>query len=146
MNHSGMNEKKIGLVFFYCTQQGEKVSHLLMEWDDAPLVELRKVALPCSGKLEVFFLLKALENGAEGVALLGCPEEECRYFIGSERAKNRLRITGKLLGEIGLERDRVRRFVLKKDAGSTDIDALRQWIEYIKGLNPFHRDSEGCAG
>ena len=36
------------------------------------------IGLPCAGKLDPDFLLKALSLGADGVLVLACPEENCR--------------------------------------------------------------------
>ena len=32
--------------------------------------EVRKIKLPCSGKLDILYLMKAFETGADGVAIL----------------------------------------------------------------------------
>ena len=96
--------------------------------------KIRKVALPCSGKLEVSFLLKALENGADAVAIFGCPEGECHYLVGSTRAKNRVRYARRILGDIGLEEERVRRFVLADPAPAGETGSLAEWIGQVESM------------
>ena len=44
---------------------------------------IRMIKLPCTGKLEVIHLLKALEAGADGVYAAGCMEGECHYLKGN---------------------------------------------------------------
>ena len=132
----GMTE----LVYFYCQHQEERIVEILRR-SEAEGVRIRKSALPCSGKLEVSFLLKALENGAAGVALFACPEEECHYAVGSTRAKNRFRHTARILKEIGLQEDRIQRFVLEGLSQSTSLDGVSSWVEKMA-----RRESHERAG
>ncbi len=123
--------------FFYCQHQSERMSRVLQKWEGPDGCRIRKVALPCSGKLEVSFLLKALENGAAGVALFGCPEEECSYMIGSRRSGNRFRYAGRILRDVGLPEDRVRRFIFERPPKEVDLEDLSQWMEKIRaGADP----------
>ena len=103
---------------------------------------IRKVALPCSGKLETSFLLKALESGADGVALFGCPEGECHYLVGSTRAKNRVGYARRILREIGLEEDRVRRFVLENQTQLEEMDSLNAWVQKVQSMRGLHENSK----
>lgn len=118
---------------FYCTRQGEKVSRILQEMNGTA-VKVRKSALPCSGKLEVFQLTRALENGADGVVVFGCPEEHCRYVIGSTRAEGRVQYAGKILETIGLGRERVHRFVLDGQSNPGAMNEFALWLGKIAAL------------
>lgn len=73
--------------------------------------ELKVISLPCSGKVNVPYLVKAFESGAHGVMVVTCGEEDCQYIQGSFRAKNRVRavddLVDDLMAEIGLGRDRI---------------------------------------
>ena len=102
--------------------------------------KIRKVALPCSGKLEVSFLLKALENGADAVAIFGCPEGECHYLVGSTRAKNRVRYARRILGDIGLEEERVRRFILAEPTPSGEMGSLTEWVNKIESMGGLNKN------
>jgi coenzyme F420-reducing hydrogenase delta subunit len=130
------------ITIFYCTHQREKVNQILDGVNGSAGLKVRKVALPCSGKLEVFQLTKALENGADGVVLFGCPEGECRYVVGSSRAKGRVSYAGKILETIGLEKDRVRRFVLEGQPGQETLRAISVWVEKIKTMGSFLENSQ----
>ena len=130
------------ITIFYCTHQRERVKQILEGVNGSAVLKIRKVALPCSGKLEVFQLTKALENGADGVALFGCPEGECRYVVGSSRAKGRVSYAGKILETIGLEKDRVRRFVLEGQPGQETLRAISVWVEKIKTMGSLLENSQ----
>ena len=129
------------LAIFYCQHQTDRMIQALGNLKNPAGSRIRKVALPCSGKLEVSFLLKALENGADGVALFGCPEGECHYLVGSTRAKNRVRYARRVLREIGLEEERVQRFVLADQITPGEMDSLTVWAEKIQSMSGLHGNS-----
>ena len=123
------------LAIFYCQHQTDRIAQILGNLRTLAGLRIRKVALPCSGKLEVSFLLKALENGANGVALFGCPEGECHYLVGSTRAKNRVQYARRILSEVGLEEERIRRFVFADQPIPGEMDSLMAWAEKIQSLS-----------
>ena len=128
------------VTIFYCQNQTQTVAEVLRSLQAQGGLQIRKVAIPCSGKFEVLYLFKALEKGADGVALFGCPEEGCRYLVGSSRAKGRMRYAAKILEAIGVEPERVCRFVLPGPAAedATDpIGMVSDWIAKIKTMGPL---------
>ena len=127
-----MKETKVTLTVFYCHHQAERVTPILKEWNGSGGIDLKKIALPCSGKLEVFHVTKALEKGADGVAIFGCPEGGCQYIVGSQRARGRIRYTQKILKAIGIEEDRVRRFILEDHSQDEGTEAFSAWVRNIQ--------------
>jgi coenzyme F420-reducing hydrogenase delta subunit len=67
-------------------------------------VQINAISLPCSGRVNLLYLLKAIETGADGVLLLTCPIGECTYIQGNLRAQKRIEAVDDLLVEAGLER------------------------------------------
>jgi len=63
---------------------------------------LRLVALPCSSKVQTPHLLKILEQGAQGVLVVACPETACRFLVGSGRVRNRIDYVRGLLDQAGV--------------------------------------------
>ena len=131
------NDKK-QFAFFYCVQQTDRVTQLVQSLEGSGNVEIRKISLPCSGKLEVFYLTKALETGADGVVLFGCLEEQCQYLIGSKRAMGRIRYAQNILKQIGLEGDRIHRLVFENHSPLENLKVLSDWIEKIKSMGSLH--------
>ena len=132
-----MENSTVHITVFYCAQQGEKIGQILEGLNGGGAKKFRRVPLPCSGKLEVFQLTKALEGGADGVALFGCPEESCRYLVGSSRARGRVAYTGIILEEIGLGKDRVRRFVQGDQDPTKTAHEIAEWIDRIRSWGPI---------
>jgi F420-non-reducing hydrogenase iron-sulfur subunit len=101
-----INHKKTKLHIFYCSNcsDGSELDRLPRDGED---VEYTVISLPCSGKADLLYLLKAFETGADGLALITCPKNECRYLEGNLRAPKRVEETNRLLEEAGMGRDRV---------------------------------------
>jgi coenzyme F420-reducing hydrogenase delta subunit len=129
-----MENSKVHITIFYCSQQEERVHQILTGLNGSGGGKFRRIPLPCSGKVEIIHLTRALENGADGVALFGCSEGACRYLVGSSRARGRVAQTGRILEEIGVEKDRLRRFVLGNQVPDETARELGDWVEKIRSL------------
>jgi F420-non-reducing hydrogenase iron-sulfur subunit len=100
-----MNGRSSKIYVFYCTTSYDQTQ--LMQNYSPPGNEMKVVSLPCSGKLDILYLIKAFETGADGVAVMMCKEGECRYLEGNMRAKKRAEVVEELLKETGLGEGRV---------------------------------------
>ena len=97
---------------------------------------IRMIKLPCTGKLEVIHLLKALEAGADGVYAAGCLEGECHYLKGNLWAKKRVGYVKKLLEEIGIDPGRVEMYNMSSAMGPQVAETAREFTARIRGLGP----------
>jgi len=79
---------------------------------------IRMIKLPCTGKLEVIHLLKAIEAGADGVYAAGCLEGECHYLKGNLWARKRVEHVKRLLEEVGIEPERVEMYNMSSAMGA----------------------------
>ena len=59
---------------------------------------VRVLRLPCTGKIEVNYLLAAFERGVDGVIVAGCLEGGCHFLEGNLRARRRVERRQELLG------------------------------------------------
>lgn len=94
------------------------------------------IRVPCSGKVDVLHLLRAIQRGADGVYVVGCLEGACHYKQGNYRAKERVNHVRQLLEEVGLEGDRVRMYNLSSGEGPTFAAYAREMTEHIRSLGP----------
>lgn len=76
-----------------------------MQWTESGM-HVRVKLVPCSGKIDIRYMLHALEGGKLGVCVITCPHGECTLAQGNYRADIRVRALRKLLVEIGLDADR----------------------------------------
>lgn len=108
---------------------------------------IRIIKLPCTGKLEVIHILKALEAGADGVYAAGCMEGECHYLKGNLWARKRIGYVKTLLTEMGIEPERVEMYNMSSAMGPRFAEVATEFTERIKGLgpNPLRRDGTSPA-
>ncbi len=57
--------------------------------------------MPCSGKVDIQYLLKSIETGSDAVVLVGCKSSECKFLQGNLRARKRIGAVGEILDESG---------------------------------------------
>ena len=92
--------------------------------------------LVCTGKLQVSALLKAFEDGADGVYVAGCPADECHNMKGSRRAAKRVLAVKKALKELGVEPERIEMYHLQRGFHPEFIDAAQEMDKRITNLGP----------
>jgi len=100
------DHKKTKLHIFYCSNcfDGTEFDRMSREEEG---VEYTIISLPCSGKADLLYLLKAFETGADGLALVTCPKNECHHLEGNLRAPKRAEEANRLLEEAGMGPERV---------------------------------------
>ncbi len=99
---------------------------------------VKTISLPCSGKVDIPYLLKAYETGADGVVIVTCPKNECRHFEGNLRAHRRAEAVESLLEEIGLPAGRIAVFECgEQDAGCV-LGEINQFMDRVRNLPPTH--------
>ena len=97
---------------------------------------LRVVRLPCSGKLDALHVLRAFEEGADGVCLVACTEDNCHHIDGSRRARQRITYLQGLLKEIGLEPERLAVLTASSAMDGGFPQAAAEMTEKVRQLGP----------
>lgn len=107
---------------------------------------VKLLKLPCTGKVDVEYILKAFEKGADGVYVVACPLGNCHHLEGNVRATRRIAYAKKLLDEIGLGGNRVEIFYMSGGQGGAFAEAARTMTERIRrmGPNPLRMRDGGC--
>ena len=88
------------LVAFCCANSSAKAAELSKAPFQVDAVTVRLAQLACSSKIQVLHLLRALETGADGVALWTCPQDSCRFGRGCLRAAKRIERARRILDQI----------------------------------------------
>lgn len=94
------------------------------------------IQLPCSGRVDILHLLRAIEDGADGVYVAGCLEGECHFLTGNIKAKKKVQYVKNVLEEIGVEPERVEMFNLSAGEGPRFAEIAKEMVERIKELGP----------
>ena len=92
--------------------------------------------LPCTGRIDESLLLKAFENGADGVMVVGCLEGDCHYVSGNIRARARVKRVYAILEKIKIGADRIRMFNLSAGEGSKFAAYANEFVTKIRELGP----------
>ncbi len=97
------------------------------------------VRVPCAGRIETIYLLRALERVADGILIFACYEENCQFLRGNLRVKSRLFYAYKILEKIGLEKERLEICNLSTNSGVRFVEVLQRKYDALKklGPNPF---------
>ena len=99
-------------------------------------VNVKLVKLPCTGKTDPRYILKAFEDGADGVYVVACPKGNCHHVRGNERGELRVEHTRMILNSIGLGGERLNMYFLSGGQGKSFADAAKEMTERIRELGP----------
>lgn len=94
------------------------------------------IRVPCTGKVDALYLLKALESGVDGVYVAGCMEGDCHFLKGNIRARKRVEYVKKILEELGINPERVAMYNLSAAQGPRFVEIAREMTEKITALGP----------
>ncbi len=94
------------------------------------------IRVPCSGKVDTIHIMKALENGADGVYVAGCLEGDCHFKNGNLRALQRVKQVQALLEEIGIEPERVEMVAMSAGMGERFAEVAFEITDKIRKLGP----------
>ncbi|MBG0774876.1 MAG: hydrogenase iron-sulfur subunit [Desulfovibrionaceae bacterium] len=101
--------------------------------------DLRIIRLPCTGRMDPLFVLKALLGGADGVLVSGCHPFDCHYSSGNFMARRRLEVLARFLPVLGID---PRRFVytwVSAAEGAKWQAVVTAFTETIHELGPAPR-------
>ena len=96
----------------------------------------RIIRVMCSGRIEPYFVLKALELGADGVLVAGCHIGDCHYISGNVEAEKRMAFTSEVLDKLGVGRNRMRLEWISASEGQKFAQTMKDFTEQIRALGP----------
>ena len=97
---------------------------------------IRIIRVPCSGRINPFFIVATLQHGMDGVVVCGCHPGECHYLSGNYSARRKFALLKNLLEHIGLEEGRVQFSWVSASEGGRFADVITKVTESIKALGP----------
>ena len=56
------------------------------------------IQVPCTGRVDTNFIIKSLELGFDGVMIIGCRRNACRYIDGVEKIEKKIQLLKQVLG------------------------------------------------
>ena len=126
--------KVIAFVCNWCTYAGADLAGTSrLKYD----VNVRVIKLPCTGRIAPLFIVKAFEQGADGVLVSGCHPGDCHYTSGNYHARRRWLVFSELLRFFGIPENRVQFAWVSAAEGAKWADLVNGVVANVRELGPF---------
>jgi len=103
---------------------------------------IRVIRVPCSGRVNPFYIIKVLQNGIDGVLISGCHPGDCHYISGNLVARRKFALLKSFLEYIGIEPERVQFSWVSAAEGGRFVDIIEKVTSEIKKLGPIKKFSK----
>jgi coenzyme F420-reducing hydrogenase delta subunit len=131
---TGFEPKIMAFVCNWCTYAGADLAGTSrMEYRD----NVRIIKLPCTGRIDPLFIIKAFENGADGVLVSGCHPGDCHYTTGNYHARRRWRAFKTLMDFVGIDETRLQFSWVSASEALKWVDLINKVTEDIRKAGPF---------
>lgn len=100
---------------------------------------IRVVRVPCSGRVNPLFIIKALQHGVDGVLVSGCHPGDCHYLTGNLVARRKFALMTKFLEYLGVEPRRVSFSWVSAAEGEKFSKVVAEVVEEVTALGPAKR-------
>ncbi|MBL6962952.1 MAG: hydrogenase iron-sulfur subunit [Bacteroidetes bacterium] len=97
---------------------------------------IRIIRVMCSGRVEPTFVLKAFQQGADGVLICGCHPGDCHYHEGNYNCLRRFKLMQKFIDQMGIEKDRMKLKWISASEGKDFAKLVDQFTEEIREFGP----------
>jgi F420-non-reducing hydrogenase iron-sulfur subunit len=97
---------------------------------------IRIIRVPCSGRVNPLYILKALQNGADGVLVSGCHPGDCHYISGNLVARRKFALIKNLAEYVGIEPERIQFSWVSASEGNRFAALVNKVIEDVKKIGP----------
>jgi len=136
MENNNQDPKIIAFVCNWCTYTGADLagtSRLKYQ------PNVRMIKLPCTGRIDPVFIIKAFEKGADGVLVSGCHPGDCHYNAGNFHARRRWIMFHKLLDYLGIDENRLHFSWVSASEGKKFVDVVNAFTNKVKAKGPFEK-------
>jgi F420-non-reducing hydrogenase iron-sulfur subunit len=101
--------------------------------------DVRVIRVPCSGRVDAGFILRAFEGGADAVLVGGCHPGDCHYVKGNLNARRRFFLVRELLHFLGIEAERFQVAWCSAAEGAKWAGLVNEVCEVVEKLGPLTR-------
>jgi len=98
---------------------------------------VRIVRFPCTGRIDYMLILKAFQNGADGVIVSGCHPNDCHYTSGNFHARRRWIVFNELLELLGFDKRRLFFSWVSAAEGAKWANLVNEVVTEVRKLGPF---------
>ncbi len=98
---------------------------------------IRTIHIMCTAMLDPSLVFEAFFNGADGVLIAGCHEQDCHYDTGFLKAKARYSSIREMLGSVGINENRVKIVSVSAGEGEKFAEIVSQFKDDLEKLGPI---------
>lgn len=99
--------------------------------------DVRAIRVMCTGRVDPLFIMKAFQDGADGMLISGCHFGDCHYLEGNYKCAKRMFLVKNLLKNIGLDDNRLRMtFVSASEGAKWGGAVMEDVVKTVKELGP----------
>ncbi len=143
MAESAWQPRIVAFVCKWCTYAGADLAGTIRL---AYPPTVRIIKLPCSGRIDCFFIIKALEQGADAVLVSGCHPGVCHYKSGNLIARRRFAMFRQLLDFMGIDLRRVQFAWVSAAEGGKWAELITEFTAEVQQLGPLQSFAEDRLG
>ena len=97
---------------------------------------IRIIRVPCSGRVDPLLIVKAFQQGADGVLVAGCHPGDCHYIEGNYYTRRRFALLHPFLDYLGIEKERFRVEWVSASEGKRFSQVVSSFTEELIRLGP----------
>jgi len=98
---------------------------------------LKVIRVMCIGRINQALILKAFEYGADGVILLECRDEDCRYGPGPKVGHENVERVRRLLSLLGIDQHRLVEVSFGAHEKVEFVQAIEAFVNTIERIGPL---------
>jgi coenzyme F420-reducing hydrogenase delta subunit/ferredoxin len=106
---------------------------------------VRVVKVPCSSRIDPLFVVKAFEQGADGVLVSGCHPGDCHYVTGNLFARRRFVVLREALMFLGLPPERLQFSWVSAAEAVKWTEVVRSVTAAIRQLGPIRAERSSAV-
>lgn len=126
------SDEKSPVVAFCCQNSAYEALTMAKQFDLDMPDNLKPIKVPCAGKIDSDYILKAFAKGAKGVLVLACHPGNCKSEHGNTYAKWRVNDIQNKLEVIGVDKDKLMFSTVASNMGSALYGTVKEFIEKNK--------------
>jgi F420-non-reducing hydrogenase iron-sulfur subunit len=95
------------------------------------------IRFPCTGRIDFMLLMKAFENGADGIIISGCHPNDCHYSTGNFHARRRWMTFRELMDYMGIDTERITFSWVSAAEGAKWAEIVNTTVDKVRKLGPY---------
>ena len=120
------------IVAFCCKNSAHEAGEAARKFGQEMPAGFRMVKVPCAGKIDVEFIMKAFVEGADGVMVAACHEGNCKAERGNTYAKWRVNEIQKRLEAMGLDKETLNFTTIASNMAGEFASKVNAFAETLK--------------